>query len=82
MKLRWVKDDPTFCPTIDRVLLKDLATTLFNSPQGAAVYAAYATREEAAAVEESLAIELASIYQQVKQRQADPTIQRLNHLLS
>jgi len=81
MKLRKADDDKAFCPQIDRVLLKDLATTLFRSPHGNVVYTAYATRAEAEAIEEMFATELAVTYQRVKQRQADPQIQRLNELL-
>lgn len=76
-----VKDMDLSCPTVDQALLRDLAVTLFQSPQGNAVYQAYPTREAAEAVENAFARELAAIYQQITQRQADPHVQRLNQLL-
>lgn len=81
MKIRQTEVDETFCPHVDRMLLKDLAATLFRSEAGTAIYTAYATRLEAEAVEERFADELAQVYQRIKQQQSNPDIQKLNQLL-
>ncbi|MBD1913017.1 MULTISPECIES: hypothetical protein [unclassified Leptolyngbya] len=81
MKIRQAEAAETFCPHVDRMLLKDLATTLFRSQLGTAIYTAYPTRVEAEAIEERFAEELAQTYQHIKQQQTNPDIQKLNQLL-
>ncbi len=69
------------CPALDEDLLRDLATTLFRSQQGQELYQPYSSRHEADAIENRFANKLVATYQQIKQRQADPLIQRLQQLL-
>lgn len=69
------------CPALDEALLRDLATTLFQSRQAQELYQQCSSRPEADEIENRFANELVATYQQIKQRQADPLIQRLQQLL-
>ncbi|MDX2216651.1 MAG: hypothetical protein SFY66_25530 [Oculatellaceae cyanobacterium bins.114] len=68
------------CPLVDEALLRDLATTLFQSNQAQELYAQCHSRQEADEVENRFAAELVDIYQQIKRQKTDPLVQLLNEL--
>jgi hypothetical protein len=79
-----LQDDPIFDHpgALDDGLLRELAETLFCSRFYRDLYRPYASREEASAVENQAANELAKTYKQIKLRQQSSLVQQLNSLLS
>ncbi|MGG6293200.1 hypothetical protein ACQ4M4_02160 [Leptolyngbya sp. AN02str] len=71
----------TDSPTIDDALLRELASTVFRSERGKAVFCAYPTHAEAEDIENRFAAELVVAYQMIQRNQAEPLVQRLNQLL-
>ncbi|MBD2461320.1 hypothetical protein H6G89_09700 [Oscillatoria sp. FACHB-1407] len=69
------------CPLVDEDLLRDLATTLFQSKQAQDLYTQCHSRHEADEIENRFATELVETYKQIKQQEANPLVQLLNGLL-
>jgi hypothetical protein len=66
----------------DDALLKELATSLFQSNRYRVFFETFLSQHEAKEVEDQLAQELADTYQTiVKRRHEDPVVQSLNALL-
>ncbi|XGV95155.1 MAG: hypothetical protein ACAF41_20700 [Leptolyngbya sp. BL-A-14] len=65
----------------DEALLKELATGLFQSNQYRGFFENGLSKQEAKAVEDQLAQELADTYRKILQRHQDPIVQSLNALL-
>ena len=76
-----VNVDGSAAVAFDESLFQDLASTLFSSGQYQAVHQPYASKAEACAVEDWVAMELATTYQRVTQNQQNPIVQQLNALL-
>jgi hypothetical protein len=68
-------------PPLDEALLKEVATTMFESDRYRNLHHACRSQEEAAATEDQIAAEVAETYRQIKLQQQNPTIRRLNGLL-
>jgi hypothetical protein len=68
-------------PPLDETLLQEVAMTLFQSDRYRDRYHACRSQEEAAAIEDTLATELAATYKQIKLQQQNPMIRQLNGLL-
>lgn len=66
---------------LDEILLNDIATTIFQSEQGQALYTPYRTRDAVNAAEDDLAAEIAMTYQQIMVQRQNPVVQDLNALL-
>lgn len=65
----------------DEALFNSIAATLFQSDCSARLYQACRSKQEAAAIEDSIAIAVAETYAQIRLQQADPLVQQLNALL-
>lgn len=72
--------EPLFI-AIDECLFRELAATLFQAGHCQAIYQPCATKADATTVEDEVALELATIYQNITQQQQDPLVQSLNALL-
>lgn len=66
---------------IDEELFKELATTLLQLSCTPMVYQPCRSKQEAVAIEDRVATELAASYRRIAQQQQDPLVQRLNALL-
>lgn len=69
------------CSLVDEDLLRDLATTLFQSQQVQELYEQHHSRLEADAIENHFANELVETYWHIKRQQSNPLVQLLNGLL-
>ena len=65
----------------DDVLLKELATSLFQSSRYQVFFEKCHAKQEAKDVEDRLAGEIAATYRTILQRHHDPIVQNLNALL-
>jgi hypothetical protein len=65
----------------DDTLLKDLATSLFQSNRYRGFFETYHSKQEVNEIEDQMAQELAAIYQNILKRHQDPLVQSLNALL-
>ncbi len=66
---------------LDEELFNEIAATFFRSPQNHKFAYPCRTREEADEIASIIAAKLAEIYQQIKFRQKNQTVQFLNTLL-
>ena len=67
--------------SIDNDLLKEIATTLFNSDQYPELYRPCKDIIEATAIEDAIALEIVLTYQRIKQNEQLVNVQALNKLL-
>lgn len=65
----------------DDALLRDLATSLFQSSQYQGFFEQCLSEQQVQGVEDELAQVLADTYQSISMRQQDPIVQSLNALL-
>lgn len=80
-QLRIELDTYSDCEPLDEELFQELTKTLFQSKTNQELYQEYHSREQSAEIEHRIADELVCTYKQIKLRQSDPTVQRLNALL-
>lgn len=66
---------------LDESLFAEVATILFRAGRHPQLQSQCASRTEAAAIEDQFAAELAETYKQIKLRQKNIVVQRLNALL-
>lgn len=67
--------------SLDEELFLEIATTLFQPEKNQELYQKCYSREKSAAIENRIADELVQTYKQIKSRQNNPIVQRLNALL-
>lgn len=67
--------------TLDEALFQEIATTLLQSEPYQLLYRNCRSKQEAAAIEDRLATELATTYRTIVLQQHNPLVQRLNELL-
>lgn len=79
--LETIDDNFDWDEPFDDALLKELAESLFQSSQYQVFFENCLSKQEAKAIEDQLARELADTYQSILQRHQDPVVQSLNALL-
>lgn len=67
--------------TLDETLFQEIATTLLQSDTYQTLYRVCRSKQEAIAVEDQLATELAKTYRNIVLQQHNPLVQCLNQLL-
>jgi hypothetical protein len=67
---------------LDRELFEEIATSLFGIEKNQKKFERrYSSREEASEIEDCVVAELVETYKQIKAKQENPLIQKLNSLL-
>ncbi|MEO1351164.1 MAG: hypothetical protein AAFW84_20545 [Cyanobacteria bacterium J06635_15] len=66
---------------IDEILFKDITETLFNADTNPELYRSYASREQAAEVEDQVVSEIVQTYRHIQSQISNPIVQRLNALI-
>lgn len=66
---------------IDNTLLQDISSTLLQPDISPTAYQPYASRDQAIAIEEQMATEIAETYCRMQRQLKNPLVQQLNQLL-